>query len=194
MKISRKLHVTTRARWRAWLERNHDKESEIWLVYNKKRRRLPRVSYEDAVEEALCFGWIDGIRKSIDDEAYRIRFTPRRPGSHWSRVNLERVVVLIEEGRMAPAGLSAWEARDPEKSGRYSHERGTEEGLTEPQLRRLRSNRKAWAFWQAQPPGYRRLVAGWIASAKKEETRGRRLDTLIEDCANGLRIKHLRRG
>jgi uncharacterized protein YdeI (YjbR/CyaY-like superfamily) len=180
--------------FRGWLAEHHASARELWVGFYKKATGRASITWPESVDEALCFGWIDGIRKSIDDEAYRIRFTPRRPGSHWSRVNLERVVVLIEEGRMAPAGLSAWEARDPEKSGRYSHERGTEEGLTEPQLRRLRSNRKAWAFWQAQPPGYRRLVAGWIASAKKEETRGRRLDTLIEDCANGLRIKHLRRG
>lgn len=144
------------------------------------------------MDEALCFGWIDGLRKSIDEEAYKIRFTPRRSGSRWSRVNLERAAALIDEGRMTSAGLEAYEARDRERSGRYSLERD-QARLNAAQERDFKARPKAWAFWEAQPPGYRKRATWWVVSAKREETRARRLATLIEDSAEGRRIKQLRR-
>jgi len=179
--------------FRSWLAENHTVAAELWVGFHRKATGKPSLTWPESVDEALCFGWIDGIRKTVDGEAYKIRFTPRRAGSHWSRVNLERVSVLIEGGRMTPAGMAAWEARDPEKSARYSYERETA-ALTRRQLARLKKNKTAWTFWEAQPPGYRKQVTAWVTSAKKEETRERRLGTLIEDCANGLRIKQLRRG
>jgi uncharacterized protein YdeI (YjbR/CyaY-like superfamily) len=182
----------TPAHFRRWLAKHHESKDELWVGFYKKATGKPSITWPESVDEALCFGWIDGVRKSVDDEAYLIRFTPRRPGSHWSKVNLERVSVLIEEGRMAPAGTRAYEARDPERSARYSYEQERAR-LTRDQERELRSNADAWAFWKAQPPGYRRLTTHWVVSAKREETRARRLQRLIEDSANGLRIKELRR-
>jgi len=160
--------------------------------FRKKATGKPSITWPESVDEALCYGWIDGIRKSIDDEAYMIRFTPRRTGSIWSRVNLERVAALIAEGRMAAAGLAAYEARDPKKSGIYSFERA-EARLSREQEREFKRNEEAWRFWRAQPPGYRKQATWWVVSAKREETRARRLARLIDDSANGLRIKELRR-
>ena len=182
----------TPAHFRRWLAKHHDSEDELWVGFYKKATGRPSITWPESVDEALCFGWIDGIRKSVDGEAYAIRFTPRRRGSHWSRVNLERVPVLIEEGRMAPAGMAAYEDRDPERSARYSYEREALRFSRE-QERELRRNPAAWAFWEAQPPGYRKLATGWVVSAKREETRARRLAQLVEDSANGLRIKQFRR-
>ena len=182
----------TPAHFRRWLSKHHDSEDELWVGFYKKATGRPSITWPESVDEALCFGWIDGVRKSLDEEAYVIRFTRRRRGSHWSKVNLERVAALIEEGRMTPAGMAAYEARDPEKSGRYSYERERARFSRE-QEREFRSNADAWAFWQEQPPGYRKLTTHWVVSAKREQTRARRLARLIEDSANGLRIKALRR-
>jgi uncharacterized protein YdeI (YjbR/CyaY-like superfamily) len=179
--------------FRRWLVEHHDRADELWVGYYKKATGKPSMTWPESVDQALCFGWIDGIRKSIDQEAYKIRFTPRRARSHWSLVNLERVAALIEEGRMAPAGLAAYEARDPGRAGQYSFER-EEARLTSGQLREFKSHPEAWAFWRAQPPGYRRQTTWWVVSAKREETRARRLSRLIEDSASGLRIRELRRG
>lgn len=178
--------------FRRWLEANHDARNELWVGYHKKATGKPSITWEESVDEALCYGWIDGLRRSIDAESYMNRFTPRRKGSHWSRVNLGRVEALIAEGRMQPPGLAAYEARDPEKSGRYSFERD-EARLSAEQEKAFRARPEAWAFWTAQPAGYRRQTASWVVSAKREETRARRLATLIEDSANRLRIKQLRR-
>ena len=179
--------------FRRWLGEHHDRADELWVGYYKKATGKPSLTWPESVDEALCFGWIDGIRKSIDEEAYRIRFTPRRAGSHWSRVNLDRVAALTVEGRMAPAGTAAYEARDPEKAGQYSFER-EEASLTPGQMRDFESHQEAWAFWNAQPPGYRKQATWWVQSAKRDETRIHRLSRLIEDSANGLRIRELRRG
>jgi len=183
----------TAAVFRHWLAEHHDSERELWVGFYKKGTGRPSITWPESVDEALCFGWIDGLRKSIDGEAYMIRFTPRRIGSIWSRVNLERVAVLIQEGRMTPGGIAAYEARDPEKTDRYSFEQDTLR-LSREQEREFRRHPEAWAFWKAQPPGYRKQATGWVVGAKREETRARRLETLIEDSANGLRIKELRRG
>jgi uncharacterized protein YdeI (YjbR/CyaY-like superfamily) len=180
------------ADFRRWLAGHHDARDELWVGYWKKASGRPSMTWPESVDEALCFGWIDGIRKSIDDEAYMIRFTPRRPGSVWSRVNLERVAALDAAGRMTPAGAAVYEARDPKKAGVYSFER-EDARLAPAQERAFKRNREAWAFWTAQPPGYRKLATHWVASAKREETRAGRLARLIEDSAQGLRIKELRR-
>jgi len=179
--------------FRRWLEKHHRTRDELWVGYWKKATGKPSMTWPESVDEALCFGWIDGLRKSIDAEAYMIRFTPRRPRSNWSLVNIARVAVLTDEGRMAPAGLDAYEARDPERSGVYSFERD-EARFTPEQKRALEANAEAWAFWKAQPPGYRKQATAWVTSAKREETRARRLSRLIEDSAQGLRIGPLRRG
>jgi uncharacterized protein YdeI (YjbR/CyaY-like superfamily) len=178
--------------FRRWLEEHHDSEDELWVGFHKKATGRPTITWPESVDEALCFGWIDGLRKSVDDDAYMIRFTPRRPSSTWSLVNLERVTALLEEGRMAEAGIAAYEARDPEKAGIYAFE-SDDARLSRQQEREFRRHAEAWAFWKAQPPGYRRQTTRWVVSAKREATRARRLATLIDDSANRRRIKQLRR-
>jgi uncharacterized protein YdeI (YjbR/CyaY-like superfamily) len=178
--------------WRRWLERHHDEARELWVGFYKKSSGKPSITWPESVDEALSFGWIDGVRKSVDDESYSIRFTPRRPRSVWSAVNVKRARELIEMGRMHPAGLKAFEERVQERSGIYSYENQRQE-LAEGYARKLKANKKAWEFFRAQPPGYQRTVAHWVMSAKKEETRAKRLATLIENSASGRRIAPLAR-
>ena len=175
-----------------WLRRNHRKKSELWVGYYKKGSGRPSLTWPESVQEALRFGWIDGLRKSIDDESYRIRFTPRKRTSTWSRVNVRFAEGLIAERRMEPAGLAAFEARSERHSGAYTYaqEGGAAEARVERELKR---NRAAWAFFQAQPPWYRRTSAHWVTAAKREETRQRRLATLIADSAQGRTIGPLTR-
>ena len=181
------------ADFRQWLERNHDTAPELWVGFHKKGSGKPSITWPQSVDEALCFGWIDGVRKSIDADSYVIRFTPRRPRSIWSLVNVKRVEELTKLGRMTPAGLRAFEARDPARSGVYSFEQRKESmTLAPPYEAKLRANRKAWAFFQSQAPYYRRMASLYVMSAKKEETRLRRLATLIEDSAKGQRLGPLR--
>jgi uncharacterized protein YdeI (YjbR/CyaY-like superfamily) len=151
------------------------------------------MTWSEAVDEALSFGWIDGVRRRLDDESYTIRFTPRRPRSTWSAVNIERVHALRSEGRMRPAGLRAFEARADERSAIYAYEQRRGAKLEPAQERRFRANARAWAFFNAQPPSYRRTATWWVISAKKETTRSKRLETLIEDSASGRAIRPLRR-
>jgi uncharacterized protein YdeI (YjbR/CyaY-like superfamily) len=182
------------AEFRRWLEQHHERASELWVGFWKKRSGRPSITWPESVDEALCFGWIDGVRKALDDESYVIRFTPRNPrSSTWSTVNTKRAQELIEAGRMRPAGLRAFEARDPARSGVYSFEQREQATLTREQEKQFRANKQAWAFFQAQPPGYRKIVVFWVASAKREDTRARRLRTLMEDSAAGRRIGILRR-
>ncbi|HUP47846.1 MAG TPA: YdeI/OmpD-associated family protein [Thermoanaerobaculia bacterium] len=183
----------TPADFRRWLRKHHRSRSELWVGFHKKGSGRPSITWPGAVDEALCFGWIDGVRKTIDGESYAIRFTPRRGGSTWSSVNTRRARELIRDGRMQPAGLRAFEARDAKKSSLYSFEQRTEARLGEELEARFRADAAAWSFFQAQPPGYRRTVTWWVMSAKREETRARRLQTLIEDSAAGRRIGLLRR-
>src|SRR5688572_7668510 len=143
------------------------------------------ITWPQAVDEALCYGWIDGIRKSIDAESYMNRFTPRRPTSNWSAVNIKRVHELIEEGRMQPAGLAAFEKRTDARSGRYSFEQSAEVSLEPAMEQKFRKNKKAWEYFQAQRPSYRKQATWWVISAKREDTRARRLATLIADSAAG---------
>ena len=177
----------TPADLRRWFARHHATETELWVGYYKKDSGRPSVTWPETVDEALCVGWIDGIRKRIDDVSYKIRFTPRRKGSIWSAVNIRRVAALQAEGRMEAAGLAAFADRRENKSGIYSYEQRPQE-LPEPYLSAVTKNRQAWAFLQAQPPSYRKLAAWFVLSAKKEETRAARLHRLIETCAAGKRL------
>jgi uncharacterized protein YdeI (YjbR/CyaY-like superfamily) len=180
------------AEFRAWLEAHHQSVPELWVGYWKRGSGIPSMTWPQSVDEALCFGWIDGVRQSIDELSYRIRFTPRRPGSIWSLVNQRRAEELKAAGRMQPAGLAAFEGRDLERQERYSYEHEHVK-LAPAYLAALRKNRASWKFFEAQSPYYRRQVALWIMSARREETRQRRLQALIEDSANGLRVPPLRR-
>jgi uncharacterized protein YdeI (YjbR/CyaY-like superfamily) len=177
----------TPADFRSWLEKHHGRADELLVGFYKKESGKPSITWPESVDEALCFGWIDGIRRRIDDIRYSIRFTPRRRGSIWSKVNTRRVAELIKDKRMRPAGVKAFEARDPKKTGIYSFERETATLPAEFE-KAFRANTKAWKFWEAQPPGYRRLAAYYVTSAKQDETRRRRLDVLIRDSARGLRL------
>lgn len=178
----------TPARFRSWLKRNHRKARELLVGFHKKDSGRPSITWPESVDEALCFGWIDGVRRRFDDTSYTIRFTPRRPVSTWSHVNIARVAVLITEGRMQPAGLAAFERRREEKSRTYAYEQRHLLTLSAQHQKKLRGDRKAWTFFQAQPPGYRRLMTFWIVSAKREETRLRRLAALIAASAEEKRL------
>ncbi|HYC58840.1 MAG TPA: YdeI/OmpD-associated family protein [Thermoanaerobaculia bacterium] len=172
--------------FRAWLEKNHDSAKELLVGFWKRDSGKPSITWPESVDEALCFGWIDGIRRRIDDESYTIRFTPRAVKSKWSAVNIKRVAELTELGRMKPAGLAAFEKRDPKSEG-YSYER-REATLDAAMEKRFRANKAAWTFWEAQPPYYRRTLSWWVISAKREETREKRLEQLIAASAEGRRI------
>ena len=174
--------------FRAWLERNHESKSEVVVGFYKKPTGRPSLSWTESVREALCFGWIDGVRRRIDDDSYSIRFTPRKRGSNWSLVNVRHVEELTRAGRMHPAGLEAFEARTPENTGVYTYESRHEATLSPEHEEQFQANEKAWKFFQAQPPGYRQTAIFWIVSAKREETRARRLATVIEDSAHNRRI------
>jgi uncharacterized protein YdeI (YjbR/CyaY-like superfamily) len=149
------------------------------------------MTWTESVREALCYGWIDGIRRSLGDDSYTIRFTPRKPGSNWSLRNVRHVEELIREGRMAPAGLAAFEARKPDRTGVYSFEQRHSARLEAGQEKQFRANSGAWEFFESQPPSYRRTAVYWVMSAKREETRSRRLAQLIEDSAAGRRLAQL---
>ena len=173
--------------FRKWLEKNHAKADELVVGFYKKGTGKPSMTWPEAVDEALCFGWIDGIRKGVDEERYTNRFTPRRPTSNWSAINMKRVAELEKLGRMTDAGRAAFAKRSEKRSGIYSYENKPEE-LPAAQQKRFRANKKAWKFFTEQPPGYRRVALYWVLSAKKAETRERRLDTLIADSAAGRRL------
>ena len=174
----------TPAELRRWFAKHHASEKEMLLVFHKVGCGTPSVTWPQAVDEALCYGWIDGIRRNVDATRYSIRFTPRRVGSKWSAINLKRIEALREAGRMKPAGLAVYEARKDKASTGYTYERKDAQ-LTEAQLARLRKNKKAWVFFEARAPSYKRVVAHWVTTAKQEETRERRLEKLIAACAAG---------
>jgi uncharacterized protein YdeI (YjbR/CyaY-like superfamily) len=178
--------------FRSWLKQHHAERDELWVGFWKKSTRHPSITWPESVDEALCFGWIDGLRKRVDDEAYTIRFTPRRSGSRWSLRNIERYEALEVEGRIEPAGVDAYLKRTEEKSGTYSFERESPAVLSDDYLARLRSDEAAWADWQSRSPGYRAQVTHWIMSAKRDATRERRLASLIEDSVAGRKVKPLR--
>jgi len=177
----------TPAAFRKWLAKHHATKDELWVGYYKKDSGKPSITWPESVDEALCFGWIDGVRNRIDAVSYCIRFTPRRARSKWSRVNIGRVKVLVEEGRMQPAGLTAFQARSEIDPEGYSYEQ-REETLDARYERLLKKNKTAWRFLQAQPPWYRRTVTRWIMSAKREETRERRTEKLLTYSARDEQI------
>ena len=177
----------TQAAFRVWLEKNHDKEDELWLGYYKKASGKTSVTYKEALEEVLCFGWIDGISRSIDEEKYCQRYTPRRKGSIWSAVNIKKAEELIKNGKMHSTGLNVYKNRDPKKAGLYSFEQ-KEIKFPPALLKMLKANKKAWEYFSQLPPGYRKTSTWWVISAKHEETRQRRMKTLIADSEAGRRI------
>jgi uncharacterized protein YdeI (YjbR/CyaY-like superfamily) len=178
------------AEFRRWLEKNHAEAREVWVGYHKKGTGRPSMTWPESVDEALCFGWIDGIRKSVDESSYTIRFTPRKRGSNWSAVNIARVAELTETGRMRPAGLEAFEKRTDDRSRIYAYEQKGAK-LDDAYEAKLKANAKAWRYFEAQSPWYRRMTSHWIMSAKREETRLKRLDQLIADSAREQRIPPL---
>jgi uncharacterized protein YdeI (YjbR/CyaY-like superfamily) len=176
----------TEADFRRWLEANHEKASELLVGFWKKGTGKPSIDWPRARDQALCFGWIDGVRKSLGDEAYTIRFTPRRKGSVWSKVNLERFEALKRAGLMTPSGERALrESTGP--SGVYAYERPQAE-LTADEIAQFKQDQSAWADWEKRPPGYRKVVLHWVTSAKRPETRARRLGILIASSAAGEKI------
>jgi uncharacterized protein YdeI (YjbR/CyaY-like superfamily) len=181
----------TPAEFRAWLEEHHATASELWVGYYKKATRKPSIRWSEAVDEALCFGWIDGKLQRIDDERHRQRFTPRRPGSNWSAVNIAKVKQLRAEGRMAPAGEAAFAKRREDRSGVYSYERRYETAFDVDQEAMFRANEDAWEWFNGQAPSYRATATYWVVSAKRPETRARRLAMLVECSAEGRRVPAL---
>ena len=174
--------------FRGWLEKNHAITQELWVGYCKKSSRQPSITWPESVDEALCFGWIDGIRKSVDDLRYTIRFTPRRRGSIWSAINIKRARELSDKGLMKPLGMAAFDARKENRSGIYSYEQSSA-SLDGPYEKKLRQNKAAWDFFYAQPPSYRKAIGWWVVSAKQEPTRLKRLEKLIRESAKGERLR-----
>ena len=169
---------------RDWFDANHATATELWLGYHKRATGRPSLSWSEAVVEALCVGWIDGVRYRVDDERHAQRFTPRRKGSTWSAINVAKAEALIAAGRMRPAGLAAFEARDPARTAIYSYEREPA-AFSPAEEATLRADAAAWADWERRPPGYRRQATHWVTSAKRPETRARRLASLIASLAIG---------
>ena len=186
--------------WRAWLGANHATRGELWVGFYKRSSGKPSITWPESVDEALCFGWIDGIRKSVDAVSYAIRFTPRKATSTWSTINIGRAAALREQGRMRPPGEAAFDQRNKHKSGIYSYEpkqsnsRGKLQRLTRKHQAALKANTKAWEFFSLQPPWYRRAAAFWINSAKRPETRLKRLEMLIGESARRRPIPPLAHG
>jgi len=178
---------STPEKFREWLERNHDSASELLLGFHKKSSAKKSITYAEALDEALCYGWIDGVRKNLDETSYTIRFTPRKARSIWSLVNVRHVERLTKAGRMRPAGIEAYERRDPKRTGIYAFENRPRE--FSPELEKaFRKNKAAWSFFEKQPAGYKRLMVFRIMEAKKEETRMKRFKQLVDLCEQGLRM------
>ena len=178
----------TPAQFRSWLAKHHKAAGELLVGFYKKDSGKPSMTWPQSVDEALCVGWIDGVRRRLDEEAYTIRFTPRRKGSIWSAVNIKRVGELAKAGLMRPAGLAAFEKRDEKKSAIYSYEQRTTTEFDPAYEKKVRANRKAWAFLEAQPPWYQRQLRHHVMSAKNEATRLRRLQAAIDAFAKGSRL------
>jgi uncharacterized protein YdeI (YjbR/CyaY-like superfamily) len=185
------LFFDTAADLRAWFERHHETAPELFVGYWKKGTGRTGVSHTEAIEQALCFGWIDSISRRIDDQSYQVRFTPRRKGSGWSAVNIAKIAELTERGLMRPAGLRAFELRKPEKAAVYSYEQPDGVELDDAQTAQFRANLATWEWYAAQSAAYRRAAVHWVISAKRAETRERRLAQLIGDSAAGRRVPPL---
>lgn len=195
MKIVKKgpMFFATPSHFRAWLAKNHASEAELSVGFYKRDSGKPSITWPESVDVALCYGWIDGVRHSIDAGSYRIRFTPRKPGSTWSAINVRRVAELTKLGLMQPAGVKAFEARKGEKTGIYAYEQRKQATLPPAYEKQFRAKTRAWEFFQGQPPWYRRTATHYVISAKQEATRQKRLAELIGDSGAGLSIKALRR-
>ena len=180
----------TQAAWRAWLAKHHATGTELWVGYHKVGSGKPSMTWPQSVDEALCFGWIDGIRRRLDEVSYAIRFTPRKPTSIWSNVNVKRYGELDRLGLILAAGRAAFEKKTAARTGVYAYEKEHPTQVAETE-RRLRADAKAWAWYNAQTPGYRRLASGWVIRAKREETCARRLETLLDCCRRGVVIPPL---
>ena len=178
----------TPARFRAWLAKNHASANELVVGFYKVASGKRSITWPQSVDEALCFGWIDGIRKGIDENSYQIRFSPRRTTSVWSAVNVAKMKGLIAAGKVSAAGLAAYQARSDKKTGIYSFEQQQPLKLQAAETRKIRTNAKAWRYFEALPPGYRRAITYWVVSAKQPATRARRLAALIDACAEGRRL------
>ena len=186
-------HFKTPAAFRAWLAKNHTRATELWVGYYKKGTGRPSITWAESVEQALCFGWIDGLRKGVDEHRFTIRFTPRRPGSVWSAINTRTAKALIKSGAMQPAGMAVFNVRRDKKSGGYSIASRSAD-LDPKYARLLRRNAAAWKFYHAQPPGYRKAVNHWLTSARQETTRLARLEKLVLHFARGERLpQHTRK-
>ena len=185
------MFFATPAELREWFEHHHDQADELLVGYWKKHTGRTGVSHTEAIEQALCFGWIDSVGRRIDEDRYQVRFTPRRRGSVWSAVNVATIARLTEQGLMRPAGLAAFEGRRPDRVASYSYEQPADARLDDEQLARLRADDRAWTWFSAQPPAYRRAAVHWVVSARREDTRERRLQQLISDSAAGRRVPPL---
>ena len=188
--IVRVIYFKSATEFRRWLEVNHSRARELWVGFFKKASGKGGLSYAEAVDEALCFGWIDGLKKRVDALSYTHRLTPRRPKSKWSLINIQHVKRLRKAGRMTPVGLEAFAARAPERSGTYSFENAPRR-LAGADAERLKADPIAWEFFRKQPPGYRRTALWWVVSAKKPETRARRLGQLIAESRDQRRLGQL---
>lgn len=177
----------TPADFRKWFEKNHTKKSELLVGFNKRNSGKPSITWPESVDVALCFGWIDGVRKSLGDESYTIRFTPRKATSIWSSANIKHVDRLTKLGLMTASGLEAFKKRDEKRSRIYSYET-KEKKLTPEYEKKFKANKKAWKFFQSMAPWYQRTASHWVIAAKQEETRQRRLNILIKDSGNGKKI------
>jgi uncharacterized protein YdeI (YjbR/CyaY-like superfamily) len=184
----RPIFFATPSEFRACLEENHERATELLVGYYKKGSGKPSMTWRESVDEALCFGWIDGVRRSLGEESYTIRFTPRKPGSNWSAVNVARVEELTRLGRMRPAGLKAFEGRSEAKTGIYAYEQKDSAALEQAEEKQFRADKPAWEFFQSQPAWYRKTAIWRVVSAKKEETRKRRLARLIAESAQRRRV------
>jgi uncharacterized protein YdeI (YjbR/CyaY-like superfamily) len=180
-------YFRSQADFREWLERNHAAKTEEWIGFYKKSSKKKGITYEEAIDVALCFGWIDGIVKSVDADSYMHRFTPRKPTSHWSNVNVRRYAELKAAGLVHPAGEAAHARRTAERTGKASYEQPPAE-LTPAQLKKFKANKKAWEFFEKQAPSYQRVCKHYVARAKQEATRERRLQNLIACSAEGRRL------
>jgi uncharacterized protein YdeI (YjbR/CyaY-like superfamily) len=196
------VYFSSPEEFRSWLEEHHETETEVWVGYWKKATGKPSLTWSQAVDQALCFGWIDGVLRRVDDERHVQRFTPRKPTSNWSAINIAKVEQLRAEGLMRPAGEAAFarrrdaseavtSAQREAESGIYSYEQRDKAALDPQQEERFRANAAAWENFMAMPPSYRKMALWWVVSAKRPETRERRLGTLIEDSAAGRRLAQM---
>ena len=189
--MSGAIYFASPGEFGAWLERNHATATEVWVGYYKRATGTPSLTWSQAVDEAICFGWIDGVMHGVDDERHEQRFTPRKPGSNWSAVNVAKVERLRAEGRMRPAGEAAFARRRTDRTAVYAYEQRKNPAFEPEQEQRFRADTAAWAWFTSRPASYRKPAIWWVISAKKPETRERRLETLIADSAAGRPIKSL---